>query len=89
MIDGKRGGRTAGGGGRARTRKPAGTIMIIINFTDTIGYRLYLFSTTGYPTSVFALPAIESRGRERDEVVRDTGRGTVFTSPESNDDMRY
>lgn len=77
-------------GRRARTRKP-GTIMIIINFTDTIGYRLYLFSTTGYPTSVFAHPRYweQGRERERDEVVRDTGRGTVFTSPESNDDMRY
>jgi len=47
--------------------------MIIINFTGTIGYRLYLFSTTGCPTSVFALLLLSS------------GRGTKLLVTQGGD----
>jgi hypothetical protein len=73
MASAGRGGEGTGDERSARMRKP-GTIMIIINFTGTIGYRLYLFSTTGCPTSVFALPPLSREGKGR-SCSRHTGGG--------------
>lgn len=48
VIDGRRGGPRKDGSPRTDT------IMIIINFTGIIGYRLYLFSTTGRSVLLFS-----------------------------------
>lgn len=83
-------------GEECKDEEARGTITIIINFTDTIGYIVYIYSVL-LATRRPYLPSRQwmggrgGEGREGGmEVVRDTGRGeAVFTSPESNDDMRY
>lgn len=82
----------AGGGGRTggdvqgRGSPVRSWLLLILQILLVIVYIYSVLLATQRPYLPF--PAIESRG-ERDGVVRDTGRGTVFTSPESNDDMWY
>lgn len=65
-------------GEECKDEEARGTITIIINFTDTIGYIVYIYSVL-LATRRSYLPSRplsrETGGGKRREVVRDTGRG--------------